>query len=363
MAKKDAPERGIFLRRKTYWFSQTVKGKRHWHNLETDDLEVAKVRKAEFLDSPRAPQGDSIKSAIARFIEFKVSRHKYTRNTVSRVQYPLAAFEKHCGPAATLATVQAPAIQRWYDRVRARRTDATAQQYLVTIRALFRWAVEQEKVRYDNPVKGVDVTKPKTTARVRFVTADQRDKLIAAADPDMKFILYCGFHAGLRRNEISEARVFWFDLSQKLLHVETTPLPTGTRWQGEDVVNDIYGVPVRPFIPKGKKSRTVPLTNPFAEFLKRYLADRDQPEFVMEPAISHTGRYRYNFRSPYAAFMRRQKASWVTPHILRHTFGSLLVQKGVSLYKVAAWLGDTQVVTERHYAHLAPVDADIHRLE
>lgn len=363
MAKRDDPARGIFLRRKTYWFSQTVKGKRLWHNLETDDFELAKERKKEFLASPRSPTGDSIKSAIARFLDFKVARHEYTRNTVDRVRYPLAAFEAHCGAMATLSSVTTATIQRWYDKIRSESADSSAQQYLVPVQALFTWAVDHEKARYDNPVKGVEVIKPKTMARVRFATAEQRDKLIDAAKDEMKFILFAGTHAGLRRNEISEARVFWFDLKQKLLHVDATPLPRGTRWKGDDVVEDIYGMKVRPFIPKGKKNRTIPLTKPFLEFLQTYLAGREPGEFVLEPNITHTGRYRYNFRSPYEAFMQSQKCKWITPHVLRHTFGSLLVQKGVSLYKVAAWLGDTQIVTERHYAHLAPLDADIHRLE
>jgi integrase len=35
---------------------------------------------------------------------------------------------------------------------------------------------------------------------------------------EARFILYCGFHAGLRRSEISMARVNWFDLEAGLFH-------------------------------------------------------------------------------------------------------------------------------------------------
>jgi len=35
---------------------------------------------------------------------------------------------------------------------------------------------------------------------------------------EARFILYCGFHAGLRRSEISMARVNWFDLEAGFLH-------------------------------------------------------------------------------------------------------------------------------------------------
>ena len=51
----------------------------------------------------------------------------------------------------------------------------------------------------------------------------------------------------------------------------------------------------------------------------------------------------------------------VTAHVMRHTFASLLVQAGVSVYKVARWLGDGVEVVEEHYGHLAPKDSDIEK--
>lgn len=39
-------------------------------------------------------------------------------------------------------------------------------------------------------------------------------------------------------------------------------------------------------------------------------------------------------------------------HIFRHTFASRAAQRGVSLYKIAAWLGHSDVRTTRMYAHL-----------
>ncbi|HUT58852.1 MAG TPA: tyrosine-type recombinase/integrase [Phycisphaerae bacterium] len=49
-------------------------------------------------------------------------------------------------------------------------------------------------------------------------------------------------------------------------------------------------------------------------------------------------------------------------HLLRHTFASGLAQAGVSLYKIAAWLGHRDVRTTQIYAHLqAGFDNDIER--
>jgi len=51
----------------------------------------------------------------------------------------------------------------------------------------------------------------------------------------------------------------------------------------------------------------------------------------------------------------------VTFHDLRRTFASLLVSKGVSLFKVAQWLGDTIEVVEGTYAHLIQQDDEINK--
>jgi len=52
----------------------------------------------------------------------------------------------------------------------------------------------------------------------------------------------------------------------------------------------------------------------------------------------------------------------LTPHVMRHTFASLLASKGCSLFRFAKWLGDTGATTANHYAHLMPTDPDIEKL-
>lgn len=44
----------------------------------------------------------------------------------------------------------------------------------------------------------------------------------------------------------------------------------------------------------------------------------------------------------------------VTAHTFRHTCASRLVQRGVDLYHVKAWLGHASIVTTERYAHLRP---------
>ncbi len=45
-----------------------------------------------------------------------------------------------------------------------------------------------------------------------------------------------------------------------------------------------------------------------------------------------------------------------SPHVLRHTFASWAVQRGVSIYTVGKALGQTVASTTERYAKLAPED-------
>jgi site-specific recombinase XerD len=60
---------------------------------------------------------------------------------------------------------------------------------------------------------GFTVPDQPTTGRRNWVLSAEVTKIIdaASADRTLQFTLYCGFDAGLRRNEISEAKVEWFD--------------------------------------------------------------------------------------------------------------------------------------------------------
>jgi integrase len=151
------------------------------------------------------------------------------------------------------------------------------------------------------------------------------------------FVLFCGFHAGLRKNEIIEARPFWFDLGNGLLHLRKT-----------STINF-----------KDREERTIPLTKAFSSFLVGY--GLKEP-YMLRPEVVHgVNRYRYDFTRPFAIHAKACELDWVTPHTMRHTFASLLASAGVSLYKISVWLGDAPRVVDGRYARLKPRDEDIEK--
>jgi integrase len=213
------------------------------------------------------------------------------------------------------------------------------------LRSFFNWAVDVANVCRRNPVSELDLAESETRGlRLKdFCSAEQRDRLIKSCTrEDLAFVLHAGFHAGLRKNEIIEARPWWFDVEAGILHLRETPTIKF----------------------KDREERSIPLTREFVVFLKSYGL---REPYMLRPEVKHRkNRYRYDFSKPFFQHLKNQKLqkvgqTKVTPHLMRHTFASLLASAGVSLYKIAIWLGDAPGVVEERYARISPRDADIER--
>jgi integrase len=278
----------------------------------------------------------TLKVEIQRHLEQKFARKAYTRASVEGKAITLRAFVRALGGDCRLEDVTTAAIQRYYDDSFCILSSASAHKRLMDVRAFFRWAFEQRKMAY-NPAAEVRPESRPASSRIRYCTRALRDRLIEQCpNEDLRLILMLGFHAGLRKNEIIQAIPSWFNLELGFVDLHDTASMRFTRI---------------------KRGRTVPLTRELKSFLQNYGL---RSPFLLRPDViqRHTY-YRYNFAKSFRKYMRSQAVEWVTPHVMRHTFASLLAIDGKSIYKIAAWLGDSVKVTESVYAHLSPQDEDV----
>jgi len=311
-----------------------VKGQRVQMSLGTNDYGEAIVKALEIRADPFLTTADPLRSEIEAFIEYKLQQNEYSAASAESKRYALkefASFVKKADPA----TVTPSDVEHFYQKLRSRVAESTAQGYITTLRSFFNRLLETRKVR-TNVVKAVKLARLDTNGRKGFCDPAQRDKLIAKCKrEDLKFALFCGFHAGMRKQEIIEARPDWFDLKAGSIHVRKTDT----------------------FRPKDREDRSIPMTKAFKLFLKSYGL---RSPFMLHPDVPHgKSRYRWDFRRPWAEYVAEHGCPWVTPHIARHTFASLLASAGISIYKIAQWLGDDVRVVQKHYAKLLPKDADI----
>ena len=348
--------KGIFLRGKKFWFRFSHAGRQHRVNLETESEGEAIEKALEYRANPELLPSDTIRAEIKAYAAKKLKDQDFSQRSHDETIRVLNGFIDF-SQINHIHSVTSGEVQRWYnwlksDREVARKggktvtvpavSEQSAQTYVARLGGFFTHLVKSNKVR-QNPVDAVAMAKLIPTARRIFCKYPERDKLISScARLDLKYALYAGFHAGLRKGEIIESDASWFDLEQDVIHV-----PSNEFWR-----------------PKGKEFRDIPLTKQFKSFILR-----NQPfkkllstgkGYMLHPETKKGKyRYRWDFRRPFDDLTSGQGMEWVTPHVMRKTFGSLLVIAGVSLFKVANWLGDDIMTTQKNYAYLLPKDDEI----
>ncbi len=239
-AKKNA--RNLYLKRGSYWFGQQVKGKRIWVNLQTSD-EAEAIRRVRLVRAdPIMRPAVGLLPEVEAFVSSKRSKGRYSKNSADTKVLILRVFARWLPATATLTNVTPVQCESFYQAVQTpgfdtenRRklkkplkpaSETTAHSYTMTLRAFFRWAVEVRRSRFDNPIERLELARVEHRARKEFCDKATKNALLAAAsNDDLRFILYCGFDAGLRRDESSEARRDWFDLNRGSLQVRNADGP------------------------------------------------------------------------------------------------------------------------------------------
>jgi integrase len=333
---------------KYLWFRWTEDGKRYAVSLKTDDEAVAipKARAilAEGMFRPKPHQG-GIETVISEYLRVALERPKKPMrpHTAQNVGHLLRRFTRDCG-VEFVGQIAHQKIRDWLQGLKAEgRSRDTLHSYATDLKTFVRWLVKTKHLAPE-VLDSFDVPDRGAHGRKNWVRSEVAADVIArATEPDLKFILYAGFHAGLRRNEIANARVGWFDLDARplgLVHIQ----------------ND------EGFTLKDRDNRTVPLTHEFFDFLTVFLKGKNPREFALRPTKElGLWKYRYDFQKIVRTHFARCGIK-CTIHDLRRSFASNLVSEGESVYIVAKWLGDGVQVVERSYGHLAPSAGNINRL-
>ena len=209
-------------------------------------------------------------------------------------------------------------------------------RHLVTIRGFYRFMVHEKIIEHD-PARLVDL--PKTSLKLpdvlsvdevsRLLQTPDTDKPRGARDCAMLELLYA---AGLRVSELVNLKTQDVNLEAGFVRV----------------------------MGKGSKERVVPIGLHAKEKIESYilksrhmlLKNRASPYlFVARAAKPLTRQGFWKLLRRYAGQAQLHKK--VTPHSLRHSFASHLLEGGADLRAVQVMLGHVDIATTQIYTHVA----------
>jgi len=226
----------------------------------------------------------------------------------------------------TLDAITPRDIQRMHAEIRERTTNSTANRYLGLMGRMYSLANEWQV--YDkNPAHKVKKV-AENAPRERFLSREEIGRLLVALDASpsrtaadaLKFLIF----TGLRKNEGLQ------------LEWKRVNLADGTVYLAQT---------------KSGKPRTVVLNTLARELLQQRWDTREGDHPYVFP-----GRYAgQHFSSPQKAFdeaLKKAKIEGeVVIHTLRHSFASLAINAGATLYDVSKLLGHSTTQTTTRYAH------------
>lgn len=212
------------------------------------------------------------------------------------------------------------------------KSPSSAALYYRTLKAAFSKAIVWEYLT-DNPLKKIKAPKVAKTYPVFISKSEFQEILDNTKEQYLKDIFTTAFYTGMRLGELVNMKWSWIDLQNDLIKVQCS----------------------ESFTTKSKKERIIPissniknmLVNRFPKILsinnQGYVFTRIKDVKLNENFISK------KFKQSVRLAGLSEKVHF---HTLRHSFASMLVQRGVSLNVVKELLGHQDLATTQIYSHL-----------
>ena len=285
--------------------------------------------------------GVVMEQAIMLFSRWLESEKGYSPHTISAYRRDLEEFVAGLPADTTAGSVRGADISRFVAGLHGTNNPLSVARKLSALRTFFRFLLREKLIESD-PVCGI--TGPKTGRSIpTFLTVDEVFALLSTPDRGDAFmsrdraILEMLYSTGVRVAEMVGTTVDDLDFGAEMLRVRG----------------------------KGNKERLVPVGGPALDAVRRWLIDRqrviqkrlEKKRSVDMEALFLNGRGgRLTTRS-----VERLVSSYgqragirkeVTPHTLRHSFATHLLEMGADLRTVQELLGHASLSTTQRYTHL-----------
>lgn len=269
-----------------------------------------------------------------RFCEYSEVFKGNTKSTIQWLKSDFSQFVKFT-QIEQISEVSKQGIESWIinGKIYSGWSAKTITLRMQSLGLFLDWCVG-EKLLTENPIKAIP--KPKLPLRIpEHLTLEEAENLLDWAKNfpyEYKFersrsvaIMATFIYTGLRKQELRNLRVTDVDIENKTLIVKSG---------------------------KGNKDRIVPLNRALIEELEVYLKDRKRmkkncPYFFT--AMRQDSQMGDNVIKRLVEKIRTKSGIKFYPHMLRHTFATLMLEGGCNLYALSKMLGHSDIKTTTIY--------------
>jgi len=287
---------------------------------------------------------------IKRYLSFIEVEKNYSKFTIRNYSHYLLIFrewfEKHYAQEY-IEKLTSEMVRKYrlylshFEDVYGNRLSPTTQSYyVIALRAFLKYCAKKGIKTLS--AEKVDLPKSEEH-RIKFLDREQVERLLTAPDTSTmaglrdRAILEVLFSTGLRVSELAKLDIDKIDLKQRE-----------------------FGI-----IGKGRRARVVFLTDRCVGWIDKYLSTRTDPYRALWIRIPKSGewdpamggeRARLSIRGVQRIVEKYRRSAGlpikVSPHVLRHSFATTLLQQGADLRSVQEMLGHKNVATTQIYTHV-----------
>lgn len=320
---------------KTFYYRYSKDSKRTMHKLGNADTMTADEARRLTIKMKKAIATDSLETMFVKksraitlksFYEdvylphIKLHNKSWKHNVSTYTKHILPVFGNHAMNEITSHEIAKAHSDMIYKK---KLMNGTANKLIFFLRQTYKMAIDM-KIEGVTENPAVNVKKLEELHRERYITRVDVQALMKAAIQSknqlLQYIIPFLLLTGARKNEVLRAR-----------------------WRDIDLDKLIWTIPIT----KNKKVRKLPISNELNELLKKI---PNTSEFIFPSPNRKT--YLHLCYKTWDTVRIKAGLHDLRIHDLRHSYASMLVNSGRSIYEVQTLLGHADTKMTQRYAHL-----------
>lgn len=266
------------------------------------------------------------------FLDYLQDERWLSKNTIASYNNDLHTFHDFLKKDSLNCTEET--IRKFLKEMHDKKTSTTAH-YLTVLKSYYLFLLNEGKIQ-KNPCE--NLTAPKLEKKLpHYLTIEEVDKLLdislnSAYDYRNKAMLELLYATGMRISEMINLKIQDIDFDEDFVHIEG----------------------------KGGKTRIVPINETSKKYLLKYMGEY-RPELLKRGSSEYIFINNRKTKITRQGFFKiikilckeKQITKDVSPHTLRHSFATHLLNNGADLRIVQELLGHSDISTTQIYTHIS----------